>query len=82
MNTRPVHLFSVKSKEDGKRYLFTLTGAVLNLKELRRCWTFSEDFDLRTIRWIDKWERVSNYTGAASVTPLYDSNDNYIVEQD
>jgi hypothetical protein len=75
-------LFTVKDKHDGKRYLMKLTGEPKDAKGFRESFDDNaEDLDLRTVRWLENYEEVSNYTGPPFVSQVCDSNDNPFFEE-
>ena len=79
MNTVKVFQFTIRDKEDNKRYLMELTGEPKSTSEFKEAFSSPEDFDFRTIRWIGEYQKVSNYQGV-NVELVYDSNDNPFVE--
>ena len=77
-----VRNFTIKNKEDGKRYLFELVGEPKTMKEFREAFFSPEEYDFRTIRWLDTERTVLGHIGGVHVDPIYDSRDNAFVESE
>lgn len=80
MKTVKTRLFTIKDKEDGKRYLMKLTGEPKTQKQFRDSFPeFAEEYDFRTIRWLEGSTEISKFTGV-SVSLVFDSQDNPFFE--